>query len=108
MEKLLKMKKYKLYAVLSFIFIAFCVSICFIPIDASRLIPAIESQVTKDLGINIHIEKLILRLGPSLKVKAPTMHLLYRDGQKFGQFDNVKFFIPWSSLFHNDAVIKRL
>ena len=102
------MKKYKLYAVLSFIFIAFCVSICFIPIDASRLIPTIESQVTKDLGINIHIEKLILRLGPSLKVKAPTMHLLYRDGQKFGQFDNVKFFIPWSSLFHNDAVIKRL
>ena len=99
------MKKYKLYIILSLAFIALCVSICFIPIDASRFIPAIESQVTKDLGVKIHIEKLILRFGPSLKVKAPTMHMMYEDGQKFGQFDNVKFFIPWSSLFKNDTVV---
>ena len=102
------MKKYKLYIILSLAFIALCVSICFVPIDASRFIPAIESQVTKDLGVKIHIEKLILRFGPSLKVKAPTMHMMYEDGQKFGQFDNVKFFIPWSSLFKNDTVVKRL
>ena len=102
------MKKYKNYIIIALAVIAFCVSICFVPIDATRFIPAIESQVTKDLGIKIHIEKLILRFGPTLKVKAPVMHMMYEDGQKFGQFDNVKFFIPWSSLFKNDVVIKRL
>ena len=102
------MKKYKNYIIIALAVIAFCVSICFVPIDATRFIPAIESQVTKDLGIKIHIEKLILRFGPSLKVKAPVMHMMYEDGQKFGQFDNVKFFIPWSSLFKNDVIVKRL
>lgn len=102
------MKKNRIYIIIAIAVIAFCVSICFVPIDASRFIPAIETQVTKDLGIKIHIEKLILRLGPSLKVKAPVMHLMYEDGQKFGQFDNVKFFVPWSTLIKNDVVIKRL
>ena len=107
-EMLFSMKKYRNYIIAAIIFIAFCVSICFIPIDATRFIPNIEKQVTQDLGINIHIEKLILRLGPSLKVKAPVMHMMYEDGQKFGQFDNVKFFISWSSLLKNDVIIKRL
>ncbi len=102
------MKKYKNYIISFVVILAFCVSICFIPIDATRFIPSIESQVSKDLGIKIHIEKLILRLGPQLKVKAPVMHMMYEDGQKFGQFDNVKIFIPWSSLFKNDVVVKRL
>ena len=102
------MKKYRNYIIAAFIILAFCISICFIPIDASHFIPTIERQVTKDLGINIHIEKLILRLGPSLKVKAPVMHMMYEDGQKFGQFDNVKFFIPWSSLVKNDTVVKKI
>lgn len=102
------MKKRRLYIIIFLIIITLCVSICFIPINASRFIPVIESQVTKELGINIHIEKLILRLGPSLKIKAPAMHLMYQDGQKFAQFDNVKFFVPWTSLFHNDVFVKRL
>ena len=102
------MKKYKNYIICLLVLLALCVTVCFIPINATKLIPAIESQVTKDLGIQIHIEKLILRLGPSLKVKAPIMHMMYKDGQKFAQFDNVKFFIPWSSLIKNDVVVKRL
>lgn len=101
-------KKYK-YIILSIVVLmAFCISICFVPINATRFIPLIEAQVTRELGIKIHIERLILRLGPSLKVKAPAVHLMYADGQKFGQFSNVKFFIPWSSLIRNDIVIKRL
>ena len=102
------MKKYKNYIICLLVLLALCVTVCFIPINATKLIPAIESQVTKDLGIQIHIEKLILRLGPSLKVKAPIMHMMYEDGQKFAQFDNVKFFIPWSSLIKNDVIVKRL
>lgn len=102
------MKKYKKYVIIFTVLLAFCVSICFIPIDATRFIPAIENQVAKDLGINIHIERLILRFGPALKVKAPVMHMMYKDGQKFGQFNNVKFFIPWSALVKNDPVVKRL
>ena len=102
------MKKYKNYIISLILIIVFCVSICFVPIDATRFIPSIESQVSKDLGINIRIEKLILRLGPQLKVKAPVMHMMYEDGQKFGQFDNVKFFIPWSSLFKDETVVRRL
>lgn len=101
-------KKYK-YIIISFVvLLAFCISICFVPINATRFIPLIETQVTRELGVKIHIERLILRLGPSLKVKAPAVHIMYADGQKFGQFSNVKFFIPWSAFIKNDIVIKRL
>ncbi len=99
------MKKYSKYIILGLCVITFFVSICFIPIRASKLIPLIEEQVENDLGIKIHIERLILRFGPSLKVKAPIMHLMYDDGQKFAQFDNVKFYIPWMSLIKNDPVV---
>ncbi len=102
------MKKYKYIIASSVVLLAFCISICFIPINATRFIPSIEAQVSKELGVKIHIERLILRLGPSIKVKAPSMHIMYADGQKFGQFSNVKFFIPWSALLKNDIVIKKL
>ena len=55
------MKKYRTYIIVFAAFLAFCITICFIPIDASKFIPQIESQAEKDLGIKIHIEKLILR-----------------------------------------------
>ena len=99
------LKKYKKYIVALGLFFAFCVSVCFIPIDATRFIPVIEKQVLKEYGVNIHIEKLIFRFGPSLKIKAPNMHVMYEDGQKFAQFNNVKFFVPWSTLFKEDVVV---
>lgn len=102
------MKKYSKYIVLALIILAFLVSICFIPIRVSKLIPVIEEQVEKDLGVKIHIERLILRLGPTLKVKAPIMHIMYEDGQKFAQLDNVKFHVSWSSLLKNNPKIKVL
>ena len=34
------------------------------------------------------------------------MHVMYEDGQKFAQFNNVKFYIPWSSLFKKKPSIK--
>lgn len=102
------MKKYKNYIILLLIIIAFCISVCFIPIDATRFIPQVEKQFEQELGIQIHIEKLIFRFGPALKIKAPVMHLLYEDGQKFGQLDNVKFFVPWSTLFKEDIQVNSI
>lgn len=101
-------KKYRYFIVSILIFLAICISICFIPINATRFIPLVEAKVSNELGVNIHIEKLILRLGPSLKVKAPAVHIMYPDGQKFGQINNVKFFIPLNALIQNDFIIKRL
>ena len=72
-------KKYRYLIIILVVILAFCISICFIPINATKFIPVIEKQVAKDLGINIHIERLILRLGPSLKVKTPMMHIMYED-----------------------------
>ena len=102
------MKKYRFYIIAIFIIIAFLISICFIPISASRLIPVVEKQVAEDLGIQVHIDKLILRLGPTLKIKTPIMHMMYSDGQKFGQFDNVKLYVGWISLIRDDVTIKKL
>ena len=48
------MKKYRNFIIIFFVVLAFCISICFVPIDATRFIPAIEAQVTKDLGVKIH------------------------------------------------------
>lgn len=102
------MKKYSKYIILSFCIILLLVSICFVPIRASKLIPFIEEQVAKELGIDVHIERLILRTGPNLKAKVPIMHLMYADGQKFAQLDNVKFFIPWNSIIKNNPRIAHL
>ena len=102
------MKKYKKYIILALTIIAFCISICFVPIDATKFIPQVEKQFEQELGIKVHVEKLIFRFGPSLKIKAPVMHLMYEDGQKFGQLDNVKFFVPWSTLFKDEIYLKRI
>ena len=102
------MKKYKNKIIVLLSLITIFVLICFIPFNATKLIPTIEEQVSKDFGFDIHIERLILRFGPHIKVKAPTMHILYEDGQKFAQFDNVKFFIPWTGLLKNSISIHKL
>ena len=101
-------KNYKNLSIIILILCILCITICFIPINASKFIPIIEKQVSNELDVNVHIEKLIFRFGPSLKVKAPVMHVMYKDGQKFSQFDNVKFFIPWSALLKDDVNIKRI
>ncbi|MCM1004017.1 MAG: hypothetical protein NC408_06720 [Candidatus Gastranaerophilales bacterium] len=102
------MKKYSKYLIASLCILAFLITLCFIPINASKLIPTIEKQVASELGVKIHIERLILRVGPLIKVKAPIMHVMYEDGQKFAQFDTVKFYIPWTSLIKKNPTIKTL
>ena len=96
------MKKYGKIIIVVLAVLTALIAVCFIPINASRLIPTVEAQVSKDLGIDIHIERLILRVGPFIKVKAPIMHMMYKDGQKFAQFDNVKFYISWLALLKKD------
>ena len=102
------MKKYSKYLIAAVCLLAFLITLCFIPINASKLIPTIEKQVSNELGVNIHIERLILRVGPLIKVKAPIMHMMYEDGQKFAQFDTVKFYIPWTSLIKKNPSIHTL
>lgn len=102
------MKKQIKNLIIIFIIVLMFIGMCFVPINASKLIPILEEQVSKDLGVNVHVEKLVLRTGPHIKIKAPTMHVMYNDGQKFAQFDNVKFFIPWSILFKERVVISKV
>lgn len=102
------MKKYGKYLIIISCIIAFCISICFIPFNVSKLIPIIEEQVAKDLGIKVHIEKLILRFGPEIKIKAPIMHLMYEDGQKFAQFNNVKFYLSWTSILKESPKLNKI
>ena len=52
-------KKYRKYIITLILIIAMCVSICFIPIDATRFIPVVEKQFQQDLGVQVHIERLI-------------------------------------------------
>ena len=102
------MRKYRNYIIFFIVLLIFCISICFVPIGATKLVPQVEKQFEHELGIKVHIEKLIFRFGPSLKIKAPIMHLMYEDGQKFGQLDDVKFYVPWSTLFKDEVCVKRI
>lgn len=106
--KKFNMKKYSLYIVTIVVLLAALISVCFIPISASKLIPLVEEQVESDLGAKIHIEKLILRVGPYIKLKTPVMHLMYSDGQKFAQLDNVKFYISWRTFLKKSPVISKM
>ena len=65
------MKKYNKILIIIICILTIFTSVCFVPISASKLIPVIEKQVEKDLGLKIHIDKLILRVGPYLKIKTP-------------------------------------
>lgn len=102
------MKKYRNLIIAIIITITVLISICFIPISVSKLIPTIEAQISKDLGVDVHIEKLILRLGPGLKLKTPLMHVMYKDGRKFAQFNNLKFYVKYFSIFKETPVIKNI
>lgn len=99
------MKKYKNYIVaLLALFLTFVI-ICFIPVSVNKLIPLVEKQAAKEYGVDVHLERLVLRLGTQLKLKTPIMHVMYPDGQKFAQFDSVKFYIPWGSVLKNNPVV---
>lgn len=102
------MKRYRNFIITALIVITILISICFIPIDATKFVSIVEKQAKEDMGVDVHVEKLIFRFGPSLKIKAPVMHLMYKDGQKFGQLNNVKFYVPWSTLFKDNIYIKRI
>ena len=93
------MNKINKYIIALSIVVVALIILCFIPISVTRLIPVIEEQVSDELGVKVHLERLILRVGPTIKIKAPILHLLYEDGQKFGQLNNVKFYIPLHCLF---------
>lgn len=96
------MKKYKNFLLIGFILLSLFVTLCFIPINATRLIPVIENQINEELGVKVHIERLVLRIGPYIKLKAPIVHVLYEDGQKFAQIDNAKFYVSVFSLIKNN------
>ena len=75
------MKKYSKYIIVAFVIISILISVCFIPFDANKLIPIIENQVSEEYGIKTHLDKLVLRVGPFIKVKTPIMHIMYEDGE---------------------------
>jgi len=102
------MKKYIKYIVVIMCIIAFLISMCFIPINASKLIPLLEKQFETELGSKVHIEKLVLRLGPYIKLKAPVMHVMHSDGHKYAQFNGVKFYISWATLFNDSPILSKL
>jgi hypothetical protein len=101
------MKKYSKYIIILFL-ITFLISLCFIPISVSRFIPLVEEQVKEELGVNAHIDRLIMQVGPSLKLKTPIVHITYADGNKFAQFNGVKFYIPWISIIKKQPRIETL
>ena len=100
------MKKYRNYIIAIISLIVIAVAVCFVPISARKLIPLVEKQAAADFGIEAHLEQLVLRIGPQLKLKTPIMHLMYEDGQKFAQLDGVKFYIPWSSVIRKNPKVK--
>ena len=102
------MKKYKNYVITLLIILTAFAVLCFIPISASKMIPVVEKQVAENLGADVHLEHLVLRIGPKLKAKTPIVHLMYEDGQKFAQMDSVKFYIPWGSVLKNKPIVKTL
>ena len=102
------MKKIYKYLILLFCLLFIIISVCFVPINASKLIPVIEKQVEKDLGVKVHIDKLILRVGPYFKIKTPIMHIMYNDGQKFAQFNNVRFYVSFIDIFKDNPELYKI
>lgn len=99
------MKKIGKYIIIAFVILSMMISVCFIPISATKLIPLVENQIKEELGLKVHIERLILRVGPCIKLKAPVVHVLFEDGHKFAQIDNAKFYVSLASLIKQNPRI---
>ncbi|MCQ2739454.1 MAG: AsmA-like C-terminal region-containing protein [bacterium] len=102
------MIKYKNYIIVFVVIVVSFITACFVPINISKSIPLVEKQFVEDYGLDVHIDKLILRIGPMLKIKAPVMHVMYPDGKKIAQFNNVKFYVPLSAIFKKKIAPKIL
>ena len=63
------------------ILFAAIISLCFIPFNANKFIPIVEKQVQDKYGINAHLDKLILKIGPSIILKSPSINLSYNNLQ---------------------------
>ena len=102
------MKKLGKYFIIAFVVLSIIISICFVPISVTKLIPIVESQIYEELGLKVHIERLILRVGPSIKLKAPVVHVLFEDGRKFAQIDSAKFYISIPSIIKSNPRISTI
>ena len=97
-------KKYKIIITIFLILLTVLTTVSFIPISSSKLIPVIKKQIYAEYGVDAHIDKLILRVGPIIKIKAPIVHLMYKDGQKFAQLNTVKIYLTWAEIMKNNPM----
>ena len=74
------MKKYKKYFIGLILVIILCISICFIPIDATRFVSEVEKQAMQELGVDVHIDKLILNSYVSSVMVVLAITLFYCPG----------------------------
>ena len=102
------MKRLGKYFIIALVVLSIIISVCFVPINATKLIPLVESQIKEELGLKVHIERLILRVGPCIKLKAPVVHILFEDGRKFAQIDTAKFYISLPSVIKNNPRISTI
>ena len=97
-------KKYKIIITIFLILLTVLTTVSFVPISSSKLIPVIKKQIYAEYGVDAHIDKLILRVGPIIKIKAPIVHLMYKDGQKFAQLNTVKIYLTWAEIMKNNPM----
>lgn len=85
-----------------------CVSIvlCFVPFNANKFIPLVKQQIEEQYGLILDIDKLTLKVGPSIIIKSPLVSISYDNKEKIAILNGVKLKIALFSLLKNEIKIK--
>ena len=90
------------------ILFAAIIALCFIPFNANKFIPIVEKQVQDKYGINAHLDKLILKIGPSIILKSPSINLSYNNNSNFADIYGIKIKLAIFPLIKKELQIKEV
>ena len=82
------------------------ITLCFIPFNANKFIPLVKEQVAEQYGLNLDTAKLVLKVGPSIIIKSPSITLKYNQNEHLASLTGVKLKIALLPLIKNEIKIK--
>ena len=82
------------------------ITLCFIPFSANKFIPLVKEQVAEQYGLNLDTAKLVLKVGPSIIIKSPSITLKYNQNEHLASLNGVKLKIALLPLIKNEIKIK--
>lgn len=81
--------------------------LCFIPFNANKFIPILQNQVYEKYGVNAKVDKLIIKLGPSIILKSPSF-VVSANNKNFSTISGIKIKLAILPLIRKEFKVKEV